>query len=147
VIRAARRRVRLPEFDAAAVPRVALLGVALSGLAVIVAAAALAVVVIGLGHKADRADLRSVKAEHRASTSDAKASALQLSVCRLAYVQRPGAPGIAPPLTARASAVAPYWQDLFAHANCSGLPLADLARPPTQPAAPPTPTPTPGGHP
>ena len=142
MIRKARERMRLPELDAAAVPRVALLGVALSGLAVIVAVTALAIVVIGLGHKADRADLRSVSAEHRASSSDAKASALQLSVCRLAYVQRPDAPGVAPPATDRGAAIAPYWQDLFAHADCTALPLAELARAPGTPA----PTPTPGGH-
>lgn len=130
MIRAARRRMRLPELDADAVPRVALLGVALSGLALALVAAVFVVVVVGLSHKADRADLRAVSAEQRATASDAKASAVKLSVCRLSFRQQPNAPGIAPPSTSRGIDLAPYWQDVFGALACDHLPRADLTRPP-----------------
>jgi hypothetical protein len=144
VIRAVRRKMRLPELDAATVPRVALLGIALSAFALVVAIAALAVVVIGLGHKADRADLRATSAETRAVSSQAQAQRIVLAFCRLSYVQRPNAPGIAAPSTDRGSDLAPYWQDLFASINCGAVPRAELERPPAAPS-PPVPSRSPGG--
>jgi hypothetical protein len=142
VIRAVRRRVRLPELDAAAVPRAAQLGVALSALALTVAVVTLVLLVVGLGHKADRAEVRAAGAADQAASSDARSAALQLSVCRLAYAQRPNAPGIAAPSTKRAADLAPYWQDVFAATSCSHIPTVVLARPP---AATPSPAPTSGG--
>lgn len=124
------RRPHLPELDAATVPRVALLGVTLSALALVLALGTLIVVIIGLGQKADRAEVRATR-------SEATTTALQLSTCRLAYRQQPDAPGVAPPATARGADIAPYWADFFEKAGCAGLNRREVER-----AVGPMPTPT-----